>query len=165
MRFLCQRMHVAIGMLLDAFTDIPSQVEAGTRGIFFFEDFDDPEALCVMIEAPLSLHEAVQFLLSGVTAGGVPEIMGQRDGFCEIFIETKGPGEGAADGGDLDGVGEARAVMVPGAIEEDLGFPIEPPECGGMDDPRPVPLDFRAKGMLPLAVPPSSGSLNGDRTG
>lgn len=49
--------------------------------------------------------------------------------------------DGAADLGDFDGVGEAGAVEVVFAGEEDLGFALEAAEGGGVDDAVAVDLE------------------------
>ena len=44
--------------------------------------------------------------------GSVTQIMAHGDGLSQIFIQPQGPGHGAGDPGDLQGVGQAGAVMI-----------------------------------------------------
>ena len=82
--------------------------------------------------------------------------MGEGDGFGEVFVEYEGSGEGAADGRDFHGVREARAVVVTGAVEEDLGFVFEAAEGGGVDDAGDVALVFAAPAVGGLRVEASA---------
>ena len=58
----------------------------------------------------------------------MPEVVRERDGFGQVFIQPERAGDRAADRGDLDGVREPRAQVVAGAVEKDLRLVLEPPE-------------------------------------
>jgi hypothetical protein len=49
-------------------------------------------------------------------------------------------------------MGEPGAIMIPLVIYEYLGFILEPPEGGGMDDTVPVSLKFGPVGMLGFII-------------
>jgi hypothetical protein len=139
-------------VLVKALEDLEGEIEAGKFGVFGLDEFDDAEALEVVIEAAVGAHEAIELGLAGMAEGGVAEIVGEGDGLGEVLIEREGAGDGAGDGGDLDGMGEAGAEVIAGAAEEDLGLVLEAAEGAGMDDARAVALVLGAIGMARLAV-------------
>ena len=130
-----------------------------------FDEFDDAEALAVMLEAAVIFHEAVEDGLAFVAEGGMAEVVGQGDGFAEVFVEAEGAGDVAGDGGDFHGVGEAGAEVVPGAIKEDLGFVFEAAEGAGVNHPVAVPLIMRAPfgRRFPVLAPARVGAELGIR--
>lgn len=87
----------------------------------------------------------------------MPEVVSEGDGLGEIFVEAEGAGDGAANGGDFDGVGEPGAKMIPCAVEEDLGFIFETAKGAGMDDAGAVALEFGAVGVGRFLVFASGG--------
>ena len=79
----------------------------------------------VVLEPAVILHQAVQHRLALVPERGMAKVMGERDRFGKGFIEAQGAGNVSGDGRDFDGMGEARPVMVAGAVQENLGFVFE----------------------------------------
>jgi hypothetical protein len=73
----------------------------------------------------------------------MPKIMPQGDGLSQIFVEGQGPGDGARNLRDFQGVGETGAVVIALRSKEDLGFILEPPERLAMDDPVAIMLKGR----------------------
>ncbi len=103
-------------------------------------------------EAAGVLHELVEGLFDGMAEGGMAEVMGEARALDEVGVDEAVVGEvgavllkpaadGAADLGDFDGVGEAGAVEVVFAGEEDLGFALEAAEGGGVDDAVAIDLE------------------------
>src|SRR5271167_4746319 len=80
------------------------------------------------------------------------EIVRERDGFGEVLVEAERAGQRARDAGDLDGVGHARAVMVAGAVEEDLRLVLEAAEGAAVDDAVAVALEIEAEAVLVLGM-------------
>ena len=78
-------------------------------GVFLLKCFYDAQALAVVFKPAVGFHEIVERIFALVAEGGMPEVMGQSNGFGEVFIETEGPGDIARDGRHLNGVGQARA--------------------------------------------------------
>lgn len=151
---------VAGGVMFgEAFADFPSEVESGEVGVFMFEEFDDAEALAVVFEAAGVGHELVEGLLAFVAKGGVAKVVGEGDGFGEVFVEVEGLGEVSGDGGDFDGVGEACSEASAGAIEEDLGFVAELAEGAGVDDSVAVALVGGSPVFFGFGVASASGVL------
>ena len=54
----------------------------------------------------------IEHLFPGMSKRRVPQIMPQRNGLCQIFIEPQGPGNGAGNLGNLQRMGQPGAVMV-----------------------------------------------------
>jgi hypothetical protein len=113
--------------------------------------------LGIVFEAAVVLHEGGEHFFSGVADGWVAEVVGEGDGFCEVGVEAECGGDGAGDGGDLHGVGEAGAEVVTGAVEEDLGFGFEPTEGAGVDDAGAVALEVGAPRVREFRVGAADG--------
>ena len=119
-------------------------------GVAFLECLDDTEALLVVVEPPMIFHQQVECLLSCMSEGRVPKIVGEGDRFGEILIQTECPRYCATDRGDLNGMGQAGSVVVPLAVEEDLGLSIQSTEGGAVDDTISVTLEAGSEGMIRL---------------
>src|SRR5690606_16483498 len=91
-------------------------------------------------------------VLPGVAEGGVPQIVGQGDGFQQVLVEAQHAGDGAADLGNLQRVGEAGAEQVALVVDEDLGLVLQPAEGGAVDDTVAVALEFAAEPRRRLGV-------------
>jgi hypothetical protein len=92
-------------MFLQSLQNLVGEIESVVLRVALLEGFDNTQALLVMIEASVILHEEVEGLLSGMAEWGVSQVMGKSDRFGQIFIEAESPGDGPADRGDLNGVG------------------------------------------------------------
>jgi hypothetical protein len=68
------------------------------------------------------------------------EVVGESDGFGKVFVELKGTGDVPRNRGDFDGVSQARAEVIAGSVEEDLGFILEAAKGAGMNDAVAVAL-------------------------
>ena len=77
--------------------------------VFLLKLFHDAQALAVVLKPAVLFHEIIERILALVTKRRMAEVMGQSNGFGEVFIETEGAGDIARDGRHLNGVGEARA--------------------------------------------------------
>jgi hypothetical protein len=91
-----------------------------------FDELDDAQALHIVLKAAVPAHEAIQHFLAAMAERRMAEIVGEGDRLGEIFIQPQRASDGAADQSDLDGVGEARAQVVAGAIEKNLCLVFEP---------------------------------------
>ena len=84
------------------------------------------------------------------------QVVGQADRLHEVFVEAQGAGDGASDLGDLQGVGQAGAVVIAGGGDEYLGLVLQPAERFGMDDAIAVALkgrSHRIRGFGPGPAP------------
>ena len=134
------------------FAHFPGQVQAGKAGIFLLQFLDDAQALAVVLEAAVAAHQPVQHRLALVAEGRMAEVVRQRDGFGQVLVQAQGARDVAGDGGDFDGVGQARAQMVAGAVEKNLGLVFQPAEGARMDDAVAVALVFGAPDGRRLGV-------------
>ena len=116
----------------------------------------DAQALRVVVEAANGLHRLVQRVLAGVAEGRVAEVVGQRDGLDQVFVQVERAGQRARDLRHLQAVRQPRAVMVALVIDEDLRLMDEPPERGRVHDAVAVALIDRARGARRLLVQPAA---------
>ena len=105
-----------------------------------------------MIESAVIAHEMVEFVFAGVAEGGVADVVGEADGFGEVFVDVEGAGEGAADGGHFHGVGESGAVVIVGAVDEYLRFVFEATEASAMEDAVAVAREAGAGAVFVFVV-------------
>ena len=90
--------------------------------------------------------------------GEWPEIVGQRDGFGQVFVEVEGAGDAARDGGHFDGVGQAGAEMIAGAVEENLRLVFQAAKGARVDHAVAVALVFRAPQGRRFGMDPARGN-------
>jgi hypothetical protein len=76
-------------VLDDAFQRLPGQVEPVEIGIAMLQRRNDPERLRVVIEPAMGLQAGVKGTLAGMAERRMAEIMGQRQRFREVFVETQ----------------------------------------------------------------------------
>ena len=115
-----------------------------------------------MFKAGVAGHEPVEDHFAGVAEGGMAQVVGQGDGFSEVFVEAEDAGQGAGNLGDLDGVGQTGAVVVAFGVEKDLGLPFESTKGGTVEDAVAVALEAGAERVLRfgmLAAPGVGGGL------
>ena len=137
------------------FEDGVEEGAGGSDALFAFGEEglgEEAEGLGIAFEAAVGAHETVEGAFAGVAEGGMAEVMGKAGALDEVGVDEAVVGEvgtvllepaadGAADLGDFDGVGEAGAIEVVFAGEEDLGFALEAAEGGGVDDAVAVDLE------------------------
>jgi len=145
------------GVLQYSLASVVGEIDAVVR-IALLQMVDHPEALVVMLkssafaqklsvqdaEGLFSPHDFIKKLLACMPEWGMPQVVPQGDGFGEVFVKQKGTGYGAAYLADLDGVGEAGAVVVVVVREINLGFVLKPAEGQRVDDAITVVLEFGA---------------------
>jgi hypothetical protein len=90
---------------------------------------------------------------------GVPQVVSQRDGLGQVFIQLQGPCNGTRNLGDLDGMGQAGSEQVAFVIDEYLGLVLKASKGRGMDDTVPVTLKFTTVGWTLLRVLSTQGVL------
>src|SRR5690348_10520381 len=91
----------------------------------------------------MAAHQLVQRTFPFMTERWVAEVMRERDGFGEIFVESQGACDIAGDGCYFHRVRQPGAEMVACAIEKDLGLVFETAKGARMDYPVPVALIVR----------------------
>ena len=140
-------------MLDDALAHRKGKVEAAKLEMAILEVLHDAQGVEIMVEAKaVSLERLVEGPLAGMAEGGMADVVGEGEGFGEVFIEAKGTGDGARDLRDFHGVSEAAAEMIGAAMGEDLGFACETAKGAGVDDAAAIALKRGTVGMIGLRV-------------
>src|SRR4029453_4554503 len=103
---------VRSGVLDQAFPDFPTQVESRESGVFSFEFIDHMKALAVVLEAAMTAHQLIEGGFSRVAEWRMSEVMGQRDRFSEVFVQSQGARDVTRDGGDFDGVSKPGSKVI-----------------------------------------------------
>ena len=85
----------------------------------------------------------IQRVFADVPKGRVPQIMPQRDGFGQIFVQPQAPGQRPGHLRHLQRVGQAGAVMVAHGGKKHLRLVFQPPEALAVNDAVPIPLKIR----------------------
>ena len=75
------------------------------------------------------------------------DVVAEARGFGQRRIQTEPAGDGDTDLGDLEGVREARDVVVALRVHEDLGFVFETAECLRVEDAVAVSLEAGSPGV------------------
>src|SRR5437764_890949 len=93
--------------------------------------------------------------LAQMAEGRVAEVVAEADRLGEVLVETQRPGHRARDLRDLEGVGQARPVVVALGRHEHLRLVLEPPERLAVHDPVPIALEGSAQRAVLLGAGPS----------
>jgi hypothetical protein len=117
-------------VLDDAFARFEAEIEAIKSGVALFQKIDDTQALQVVLEAAMRAHAGVQRVLAGMAEGRVSEVVGQRNGFDQVFVEMQGARHAAGDLRDFDAVRQAGAEEVALVVDENLRLVFEPAKGG-----------------------------------
>src|SRR5919106_3563868 len=116
-----------------------------------------------MAEAPR--HQLVDHALAGVSERRVPDVVTERDRLGQLLVQPKHLCDGARDLGDLQRVGEPRAVVVAGGREEDLCLVFQAAERLAVDDAIAIVLERWPHVVFGLGLEPAArfGALGGLR--
>ena len=104
-------------VIQDPIPHLPGQVQAFS---FFFQDFHNTDTLFCVTE-PTGMHH-IERVFPGMTKRCVPEIVAERNGFGQIFIQIQCPRNRTGDLGHLERVRQAGTVMVALRSEKHLRF-------------------------------------------
>ncbi len=118
---------------------------AGVEGLGL-EPGEDPQRLCVALEAAARGAELGQRALAVVAERRVPEVVGERRRLHDVGVAPDRAGEVAGHLGHLEGVRQPVAHEVVGLRPDHLGLGGEPAQCRGVHDPGPVALERGALG-------------------
>ena len=114
--------------------DFPRQIQPGKTGVFLLQFLDDPQALAIVLKPAVVLHQFIEDHLALMAEGRVPQIVRQRDGFGQVFIQLQGTGDVAGDGGDFHRMRQPCAQMVARAVQEHLRLVFEPAKRARVND-------------------------------
>ncbi len=105
---------------------------------------EDPQGLCVALEATTTCGDFVEDLLAVVPEGRVADVVRQSGGLHHVWVAAQLNGDPAADLGDFQRVGQPGPgyVTLPGT--DHLGLTGKPPQCRGVQHPGPVPSEGTA---------------------
>jgi hypothetical protein len=107
-----------------------------------------------MVETAMRLQADVKNALAGMAEWRVAEVMGQRQRFRKIFIQTELPGQRARDLSYLKRVGQPGAVVITFVEYEYLGFVLETAKGSGMNHPVAIASEWTAGLAWRLAKKP-----------
>ena len=148
-----RRLLRAPGVADDPVAHRLGQVEAVPVAL---ERVDDPQRLLVVAKAAPEalLQAAVERVLADVAERRVAEVVAEPDRLDQVLVERQRPRDGARDLGDLERVGQPRAVVVAARRHEHLGLVLEPPKRLAVHDPVAVALKRRAQAAVGLGDRP-----------
>ena len=100
--------------------------------------------------------QRIQHLLAGVAERRMSEVVAQRDGLRQLFVQPQDLGNGPRNLRDLERVGQPRPVVIAGRREEDLRLVLQAPERLAVNDPVAIVLKGRSDVVFRLRVQPSA---------
>src|SRR4029079_10152091 len=133
-------------MVADAVEGFAAQVQRRQR------DIGAPHRMVVA-----TLDVGRQGVLAGVAAGTVTAVVAEGDRLRQSDVEAERSGDAGGNLGDLEGVGQPRALMIV-REHEDLGLAGEPAERAGMQDAIAISLEARAPRVRSLVDRPRTGT-------
>lgn len=95
----------------------------------------------------IGLQLAIQRLLAGVAKGRMSDVMNQRQGLDQLFIQFKGRGSSASDLSHFNRMGESAAEMIGIAVSEYLCFACQAAKGSGVNDSITITLKWGAIGV------------------
>lgn len=103
------RTFVKTRVLLQSLAHLVAEIQAGKFRVAQLDHVHDAQALLIVIEAAVLVHQLVERLLARVPKGRMPEVVRERDHFGEILIQPERTRDGARDVRDFKSVREPRA--------------------------------------------------------
>ncbi len=131
-------------MLQDAFAGLEAKIQSLERSVALFQHINHAQRLQIVLEAAMILHAVVERILAGVAERRVPEIVRQRYGLHQIFVQPEIASHRSSDLRDFNAVGQAGSEQIAFMIDENLGLVFETPKRRGVNDAVTIPLEFAA---------------------
>ena len=92
-------------VLQNAFARFKGQVKPVVVRVALFQRINHAQALKVVLKTGtvrvVTFQAIIEGVLPGVAIGGMPKIMGQRNGFHQVFVQIQGAGYGPPQLGDF----------------------------------------------------------------
>ena len=112
------------------FREKAGREEAPAHLVGEVESLGDPQRLLVVAEtaAKARRERRVERFFASVAERRVAHVVTEADRFDEVFVQAQSAGDDACDARRLERVRHARAVVVAGGVDEDLGLALQPPE-------------------------------------
>ena len=114
------------------------EVQARIGGVFVFEPGHDAKGLGVALKTAIGPHAVVQEAFPGVAEGGVAKIVGQTGRLDQVGIRAQRQGNALGNLGDFERVGQPGPKEIALIHPKHLGFALEAPKRGRVDDTGPV---------------------------
>jgi hypothetical protein len=116
-----------------------------------------------VLEAAEISHQLIEDAFTCVTERRMSQIVRQAYRLGQLLIETKRPGDGPANLGNLDCMSKAGAVMVIEARRENLRFAFEPAKRRTVNYPVAVAVEIQPIGMRLFGKQPAFAGFFTDR--
>ena len=127
-QFAQARSDFRRAMLENSLARLEAEVQAVEPAISLLEMVNHAQALQVVLESAESAHAFIERVLSGMTEGGVPQVVRQCDGFDQILVEFERASDRTSQLRDLDRMGEPGTKKIPLVIDEHLGLVFQTPK-------------------------------------
>jgi hypothetical protein len=150
----------------EAFERFPTEVQPVEVGVPTLEICHDSQRLRVVIKAAKSRKRFIERALTGMTEWRMAEIVGERQRFGEVLVQSECTRERTGNLRDLKRVRQSRAIVIALVIDEDLRFVRQPAKGSGVDDSVAVAPEGIAARACRLIVAPAPalrriGGING----
>jgi hypothetical protein len=96
--------------------------------------------VAVVLEAAVSLHQLIEHCFAFVAEWRMTEVVSEGDGFGKVFVKLERAGNVARDARNFHRVGQPRAQVIAGAVEENLRLVFEAAKCARVNDAIPITL-------------------------
>ena len=136
----------------DAFTRLEAEVQAVVLRVTLFQRVHHTQTLQVVFEASKVGHTTVERVLPRMAKRCVAQVVRQRNGLDQVFVQLQRPRDGTAQLRHLQRMRQAGAEQVTFVVQKHLRFVHQPAERGGVHDAVAVALERRAGGCVHLGV-------------
>ena len=126
----CVRAGDGAIVLYETLQHFPAEVQAIKIGVAHFQLGDDSQGLGVMVEALIVFHALVELVFPGMAEGRMAEIVGEREGLGEVFVQAERASDATRDLGDFEGMCQASSVMIALMGHKNLRFLLQAAESG-----------------------------------
>ena len=113
-------------MLEDALTGFKAQVQTIKARVSLLELVHHAQALQVVLKAAVRRHAFIECVLAGMAERRVSQVMRQRHGLDQIFVQAQRAGDRAAELRDFQRMRQPGAEQVALVVQKNLGFVNQP---------------------------------------
>ncbi len=88
----------------DALEHFPTEVQASKPLIAAFQLGNNTQRLLVVVKSvgvPVGFGQSVEGIFAGVSKRGMPQVMGEGDGFGQVFVQPERSGDAFSNLGDF----------------------------------------------------------------
>lgn len=150
-------------MLQNALAGFEAEVQTIKLRITLLQLVDHPQALQIVFKAAIVSHAGIERILARVAERRMPQVMGERDCFNQIFVEPEVAGDRTPQLSHLKRMRHPGAKKIPLVIQENLGFIDQTAKSAAVDDAIAVPLEGCAgrRGRLLKVTSPRPARVTG----